>query len=96
MRTHDPSRPRPAPRPWITLGILYLFGFFAFYCVALVTPALWHLVTALPTGPAQQEAAMEVARDTIRPWLPIAFAAALATTGWGMHKRLLPGTRSNP
>jgi hypothetical protein len=96
MTMHSPSRPRPAPKPRIALGILYLLGFFAFYCAALVTPALWHLVTALPPGPEQQQAAIEVARDTIRPWLPIAFAAALATTAWGMHKHLLPGTRPSP
>jgi hypothetical protein len=93
MTTHGPARPRPVPRPRIALGVLYLLGFFALYCVALVTPALWHVARSLPTGPAQQQVAMEVARDTIRPRLPFAFAAALTTTAWGMYKGFLPGAR---
>jgi len=96
METNGASRPPRAPRPRFTLGVLYLFAFFALYCVALVTPALWNLAWTLPPGPAQQEIAMDVAQETIRPWLPLAFVAALLTTAVGMRKGLLPGTRRNP
>ena len=81
------------PTPHATLAILYLFAFFLLYCAVLVAPALWQVLTSVPTGPEQQAAAEQVARDTLRPRLLFAFLAALASVAVGTWKRLLPGTR---
>ena len=80
-------------RPRFTLMILYLFGFFFLYCFLLVAPALWEVLTSLPPGPEQEEAARRAAKETIQPRLWIAVVAAVVTAGVGIHRGLLPGTR---
>jgi len=88
------SRP-PAFQPRFTLGLFYLFGFFLLYCLLLVAPLLWSM--AEPATPGQQEertqAVAEATRQAIRPKLPIALLAALATTALGARARVLPGLR---
>lgn len=73
--------------------LLYLFVFFFLYCFALVAPALWHVLQSQPPGPEQQEMAKQVARETVRPRLVLAFVAALVTVAAGSWKGHLPGTR---
>jgi ABC-type uncharacterized transport system permease subunit len=97
----SPSPPRERPpyyrkvgttfRPRFTLSVLYLFGFFFLYCLLLVAPSLWEVLRTVPTGPEQQEAAQQVAREVIRPRLWIAVVLSAVTTILGAHYRVLPG-----
>ena len=81
------------PQPHATLAILYLFAFFLLYCFILVAPALWQVLVSVPPGPEQQAVAEQIARETLRPRLLLAFLAALASVAFGTWKRILPGTR---
>jgi hypothetical protein len=78
-------------QPRFTLGILYLFGFFFVYCLLLVAPALLEVLRTVPTGPEQQAAAEQVAREVVRPRLWIAVLLSALTTVLGAHYRVLPG-----
>jgi hypothetical protein len=78
-------------RPRFTLSILYLFGFFFLYCLLLVAPSLWEVLQTVPTGPEQQEAAQQVAREVVRPRLLVAVVLSAVTTILGAHYRVLPG-----
>jgi hypothetical protein len=99
-----PSKPRPAYyrkvgptfQPRFTLGLIYLFGFFFLYCLILIAPSLIEVLETMPTGPEQQQAAEEIAREVIRPKLWIATALSVITTVAGAHYRLLPGFREVP
>ena len=96
MSSPLPRRRPPTFEPRFTLGLLYLFGFFFLYCMFLVAPALWELWQTLPPGSEEDEQALaqarELARETARPRLWIALAAALATTALGSYAGWLPGT----
>lgn len=83
----------PTFQPRFSLGLLYLFGFFFLYCFILVAPSLIEILATVPTGPAQQQAAEEIAHGVIRPKLWIAFGLSAITTVAGAHYRLLPGFR---
>ena len=90
----DPLRTeRAVLRPRFTLLIFYLFGFFFLYCFALVAPALWEVFQSMPPGPEQEEAAKQAAQQAAAGRMGIAAVAAIVTTGIGMYKDLLPGTR---
>jgi len=90
----DPrTRPRATFKPRFTVMLLYLFVFFFLYCFALVAPALWDVLQSLPPGPAQEEAARQAARETLRPRLLLAVVAAVLTVAAGSWKGHLPGTR---
>ena len=53
-----------------------------------------HPMKSDPSAPASGSTAIsQVARDTLRPRLLVAFLAALASVAVGTWKRLLPGTR---
>jgi len=93
MTTAPRRRPAPLPKPRFTLAILYVLGFFFAYCFALAGPALWEVLQTVPPGPEQEEMASRAAKEAVQSRLWIAFAAAVATTGVGMAKGLLPGTR---
>ena len=80
-------------RPRFTLTILYLAGFFLLYCVALAAPVLLEVARSVPPGPEQQAASFDAARAAMGPRLPIALAAAVATTALGIVARVLPGLR---
>jgi TctA family transporter len=80
------------PKPRFTLGILYLMAFFFVYCFALAGPALWEVLQTVPPGPEQEEIAARAAQQALQSRVWIAFVAAVATTGLGMAKGLLPGT----
>ena len=90
----EPRRSRPPTfQPRFTLSLLYLFGFFLLYCLLFVAPDLYEVMQNVPTGPEQQQAAQEAARQAIRPRLPYALAAALATTVVAGRAGWLPGLR---
>ena len=80
-------------RPRFTIGLLYLFGFFFIYALALVAPALFEVLRSMEPGPEMEQRAYEVARDTAGPRLRFALVAAIATMGLGMLKGWLPGTQ---
>ncbi len=97
MSARLPRRPRPPSfQPRFTLGLLYLGGFFFLYALLIVAPPLWELWRSLPPGAEADEQALaraaELARQSVRPHLAIALAAALATTALGSWTGLLPGT----
>ena len=83
----------PTFQPRFSLGLIYLFGFFFFYCLILIAPSLIAILKTVPTGPEQQQAAEQIAREVIRPKLWIAFGLSAITTVAGAHYRLLPGFR---
>ena len=80
-------------RPRFALGMIYVMAFFALYCVALITPQLWHVLQTVPTGPEQERVAQELAKRAIQPRLLLALGLAIGTTAIGMAKGWLPGTR---
>lgn len=96
MSSPLPRRRPPAFEPRFTLGLLYLTGFFFLYALLIVAPPLWELWQSLPPGAAEDEQALaqarELARETVRPRLWIAVAAALLTTALGSYAGVLPGT----
>jgi hypothetical protein len=90
----QPPRSRPPTfQPRFTLGLFYLFAFFALYCLLAVSPELYQVMRALPPGPEQERAAQEIARIAIRPRLPFALLGALVTVLAGARSGLLPGLR---
>ncbi len=89
-----PTRRPPAlPRPFFTLAILYIFGFFFLYAFALVTPALLEVLRSMPPGPEQQAAAEQAAYEAASGRMGLAFALSLATVVLGVWSRKLPGFR---
>lgn len=86
--------PRASLRPQFTVVMLYLFGFFFVFALALATPALIRSFIALPPEAQQDlELAKSVARDALRERLPWAFGAAVAATALGSLTKRLPGLR---
>jgi ABC-type sulfate transport system permease component len=83
----------PTFQPRFSLGILYLFAFFFLYCLFLIAPSLMAVLETVPTGPEQQQAAEDVAREVIQPRLWIAVVLSAVTTVAGAHFHLLPGFR---
>ncbi|MCH2173324.1 hypothetical protein MK489_21330 [Myxococcota bacterium] len=97
--THPPARRRSAAQPFkprFTLSLLYLLGSFFVFALLLVTPALLEALQTLPEhlSPEEElEVARSIARDTLRPRLGIAIAAAILTVGIGAYTQRLPGLR---
>jgi len=87
-------RPPPFPRPFFTLAIVYLFGFFLVYALALVAPALLAVARSMPPGPDQQAAAERAAYEAAQGRMGIAFVLALATVALGVWSKRLPGFRA--
>jgi len=79
--------------PRFTLSIFYLFGFFFFFCMLLVSPALLDVWRNVPPGPAQEEAARTVAQEVVRPRMWIAGVLTVVATVGGVYYRVLPGFR---
>ncbi|MFP6562883.1 MAG: hypothetical protein VCC02_00965 [Myxococcota bacterium] len=93
--THPALRRRaPAFRPRFTLGLLYLVGFFFFFSILLLVPALVDVLENVPPGPEQEAIAKQVARHTVRPLLPVAAGLSLLSTLLGAHFEVLPGMRA--
>ena len=86
-------RAAPIAKPRFTLGILYVMAFFFVYCFALAGPALWNVLQTVPPGPEQEALASQAAQEAVQSRLWVALAAAVITTGVGMAKKLLLGTR---
>ena len=90
----EPRRSRsPTFQPRFTLSLLYLFGFFLLYCLLFVAPELYEVMQNVPPGTEQEQAAQEITHQVIRPRLPYALAAALATTVLAARAGWLPGMR---
>ena len=90
----EPRRSRsPTFQPRFTLSLLYLSGFFLLYCLLFVAPELYEVMQNVPPGPEQEQAAQEITHQVIRPRLPYALAAALATTVLAARAGWLPGMR---
>ena len=90
-----PRSSRPPPfQPRFTVGLFYLAVFFFLYCLVLIAPDLWHVLRTVEPGPAQEQAAAEVAREAVRGRLLLALMASLATTALGGKAGWLPGLRA--
>jgi hypothetical protein len=89
-------RPPDAPsfQPRISLGIVYTLVLFFVYCLLFTAPALYEVLVSMPPGPEQEEMAKQVARQIVRPRLPLAFGAGALTTVLGVYLGVLPGYRS--
>lgn len=89
------SRPEPF-RPKFTLLLLYLMVFFVLYGLLFAAPDLAPLLgeagRSLPDEELQARAA-EVTQSALRGKVPLALAAAVATTGLAAWRRALPGLR---
>jgi hypothetical protein len=88
---HAPDEPTFQPR--ISLGIVYTIVLFFVYCLLFTAPALYEVLNSMPPGPEQEEMAKQVARQVVRPRLPLAFGAGALTTLLGVYLRVLPGFR---
>ncbi len=86
-------RPSPVPRPFFTLGLLYLFGLFVLFCLVMVAPALLEVARSVPPGPEQQAAAEAAARRAVQGKLGWAFVAATLALALGAWRGWLPGLR---
>jgi hypothetical protein len=76
-----------------SLTLAYFAGFFLFYCLLIVAPALIQVAREGEPSPEMQARAQTAAHDAIQGRLPLALLAALATTGVGIYARVLPGLR---
>ena len=87
-----PRRPSAGlPRPFFTLALLYIFGFFFVYAFALVAPALYEVMQTVPPGPEQEQAAAEAAYTAASGRMGIAFLLSLVTVVLGVWAKKLPG-----
>ena len=101
MASHPPETPPPyyrKPRatfqPRFTLSLLYLFAFFAVYCLLLVSPTLFEVAQTVPPGPEQQAIVEQAVKEGMQPRLWVAVVLSAVTTTMGAHYRLLPGLRA--
>jgi hypothetical protein len=78
-------------RPRFTIGVFYLVVFFFLFSFIQVLPDLIGVLTEMPTGPAQQQAAERVARDGSSPLTSAVLS--LVATSLGSYFELLPGMR---
>jgi len=95
MPETSPSERRRRPpgfRPAFTLSLLYVVVFFFVYAFLMVLPQLLDLLSSMPPGPEQEQAATRVAREGTHPL--VAFVLSLATTALGAHFQVLPGMRA--
>jgi hypothetical protein len=81
------------PRPFFTLALLYVFGFFFVYAFALVTPALIEVARSVPPGPEQQAAAQRAAHGAAEGKMFLALLLSLVTVALGVWTKKLPGFR---
>ncbi len=89
-----PLRRRSQPfRPHGTVALLWFAIFFVVFGLVLIAPGLVRIWRELPTGPEQQQAAFEYAREAVRPRLLLVFLLALAAAAVGVARGLLPGAR---
>jgi len=86
-------RPPVVPRPFFTLAIVYIFGFFFVYAFALVAPALLEVANGMAPGPEQQAAAERAAYEAAQGRMGLAFLLSLATVVLGVWSKKLPGFR---
>jgi hypothetical protein len=70
---------------------LYVVAFFFVFSFLQVLPDLIGLLGAMPEGPAQEEAAKQVAEQNVNVY--VSFALALGATVLGAWLRVLPGLR---
>lgn len=82
-------------RPRIALSLCYLCVFFILFALLAIAPELLRVLQEVPPGPAQEQAAREIAHASAGPRLPLAFAAALGCVAWGGRSGWLPGLRTS-
>ena len=93
-----PSRPPPF-RPSFTLLLLYVAGLFLFYAMLFALPDLLAELRRLepstgPLTPEELERAKLVSRQALGGGkVLISLLAALATAGFALWRRALPGVR---
>lgn len=85
-------------RPRFTLLLLYLALFFVGFALLLALPDLLEAYRSLPPGegpltPEELEVARRAAHEALRGRLGFALLAAVATTGLGAWRGVLPGLR---
>jgi hypothetical protein len=88
----------PSFRPRFTLMILYLALFFLGFALLLALPGLLEAFRTLPPSegpltPEELEVARRAAHEALRGRLGFAFLAAVAATGLGAWRGVLPGLR---
>jgi hypothetical protein len=90
-----PPRRRPAsfPRPFASLAIVYIFGFFFVYALAMVVPALIEVMNTVPPGPELERAAENAAYEAAQGRMGLAFLLSLATVVLGVWTQKLPGLK---
>jgi len=92
--SRSPRRRAPAlPRPFFTLALVYVFGFFFLYLLVLVAPALLEVMRSMPPGPEQQQAAERAAHAAAQGRVTLALLLSLLTVALGVWSRKLPGLR---
>lgn len=75
------------------MGLLYVGAFFFLYCLFFTFPTLYEILRTTAPGPEQERLAQEAVRAAVRPKLPIALLAAIATTALATYAGVLPGTK---
>lgn len=107
-RSPRPARPVPPPeeearplrrrsqpfRPHGTVALFWFAVFFVLFGLVLIAPGLVRIWREIPTGPEQQQAAYEYAREAVRPRLLVVFLLALGAAALGVARGLLPGAGS--
>ena len=86
-------RAQAGPRPFFTLAIVYIFGFFFLYAVAFVAPAMFEVLNSMPPGPEQQAAAEQATYEAAEGRMDLAFLLSLVTVVLGVWSGKLPGFR---
>jgi hypothetical protein len=82
------------PRPFFTLAIVYVFGFWFLYLFAFAAPTLWEIQNAMPDGPEKQRAAEEATRAVLEGRVLPALLLSLATVVLAAWAKKLPGFRT--
>ncbi|MBW2229558.1 MAG: hypothetical protein JRG92_03170 [Deltaproteobacteria bacterium] len=87
-----PARRRPPSfKPRGTIGLLYIVVFFFLFSFLQVLPDLIDLLSEMPPGPAQEEAAKRAAEQQVN--VLVSVALAIGATALGAWLRILPGLR---
>ncbi len=90
------GRATPRFRANFTLSIVYLILFFFLFSLLFLLPALFEFTASIPpetSEAAAQEMIAEFAKKIIAPRLGWMLLASLVTTGLGIHRGVLPGTK---
>lgn len=84
---------RPTFQPRFALGLLYTMAICFASCLLFIAPDLYAIWSSMPADPAMQEEAFRVAREVVRPRLPLALGAGTLVTLVCVRVGVLPGLR---